>query len=800
MVKNYIIIALRNLWKSKTISFINIFGLAVSMSVCLMLILLVSDQLSYDSYHSKKDQIYRVITDRIQQDGEVWSTASTAFPLADVLKQHESLEESTVLKKNFSGVAKWQDQELPFEGLYTDNTFLKIFDFPLAKGDPKTALSLPNSIILKKELAENIFGDTNPINEVIEVEGQGDLVVTGVFDDLPGKTHIFFDALTTIDFLSARAKQDSSIYTGFEDWNFIYDSYIYFQVKEGKGPEDLVATLKTASKDHYDAQGNFSYKFLLQPLTEITPGPSLSNTLGFGLPKFVIFTMLGIALIVLLSACFNYANLTTARAINRAKEIGVRKTIGARNKHIFSQFMIEAVIIALISFIFADLMLQIIHPRMNNFLTSLGAPVTFDETSNLYLYFLGFAVFAGISAGLVPAFFFSRTNPLLALKKSLQVNALTKKLGFSRFDFRKVLVVIQFAFSIFFVITVITLYQQSQFVLTTDHGFKTEGVMNIRLQGLEYSKLKSSLQSLSSVKAVSSATHMPALGSNTTANAKLPGSEDEIALSYIGVDQNYISSMELSLLHGRNFPEAIPETEQFIIINETACKRFGWSVPTEAVGERIEIGNIELEVIGVIEDIHYERLDEAIGPMALRYLPNYASNAIVIFEESRQKEVIADVDKVWKELTNRPFDYTFYKDDLRISYVHFEALMVMLSYITILVISISSLGLLGMVIYHVQNKTKEIGIRKTLGAEVKDVLFLVGKGFLILITIAYAIGGPIAYFVNDMWLQTNVYRIDFGWPTLLTGFLFILAIVSLTVGSQAYRALNINPVESLKSE
>ncbi len=800
MIKNYIIITLRNLWKSKTISFINIFGLAVSMSVCLMLILIVSDQWSYDSYHTKKDDIYRIITDRKQQNGTIWSTASTTFPLSDVVKRHEALEECTVLKKNFNGIAKWQNQELPFEGLYTDNSFLKLFDFPLALGDPKTALSLPNSIILKKELAQKIFGDYDPINEVMEVEGKGELIVTGVLDDLPGKTHIYFDALTTIDFLSALQKQDSTLYIGFEDWNFIYDSYIYFLLGANYEPEDLIPTLEKASAEHYDAEGEFSYKFLLQPLTGITPGPSLSNSLGFGLPNFVIFTMLAIAFIVLLSACFNYSNLTTARAINRAKEIGVRKTIGARNKHIFTQFMVEAILIALISFIFADLLLQVIHPKMNGFLTSLGAPVTFDETGNLYLYFIGFSIFAGLAAGLVPAVLFSKTNPLSALKKSLQVNTITEKMGFKRFDFRKVLVVIQFAFSIFFVITVITLYQQSQFVLTKDHGFRTEGVMNIQLQGLDYEEFRSALSSLSSVKAVASATHMPALGSNTSVGANLPGTDDEIILSYIGVDQNYMNSMELTLLSGKNFPEVMPETERFIIINETASKRFGWSLPAEALGNRIELGDDELEIIGVIKDIHYERLDEAIGPMALRYQPKSANNAIVILDGTNQKAAIADVHAIWQELTNRPFDYTFYKNDLRISYVHFEALMIMLSYITILVVSISGLGLLGMVIYHIQNKTKEIGIRKTLGAEVKDVLLLVGKGFLILITIAYAIGGPIAYLVNDMWLQTNVYRIEFGWYTLTLGFLFVLSIVVITVGSQAYKALNINPVESLRSE
>ena len=800
MVKNYIIIALRNLWKNRTISYINVFGLAVSMSVCLMLILIVADQLSYDSYHTNKDSIYRVITDRYKPGAELWSTATTAYPLSDVLSTHGSIEKMTVIKNGFSGITTWKEQEIPFEGLYTTPSFFKIFDFPLEHGNMSTALSVPNSIVVKKGLAEKIFGTGDAINEIVSVEGKGDFIVTGVLSELPGKTHITFDALTSVDFLSGLEKRDSTFSAGFNDWYNIYNTYIYFQLKAGASPADLTPLLDQASVDHYKSDETFSCKFLIQSLKDITPGPLLSNMLGFGLPMFVIYILLAIALIVLLSACFNYANLTTARAMNRVKEIGIRKVVGASRKHIFGQFIIEAVLIAVVAFIFSDLMVQFIEPMMNGFFKSTGAPVTFDQTPYLYLWFLGFMIITGLLAGLIPALFLSATNPLNAIKKTIRLANYSNKLGFRKFDVRKLLVVVQFAFSVFFVITVITLYRQSTFVLNADHGFRTEGIVNIRLQGLDYSDLQQSMDRLSSIQMMASATPLPALGSNNTTNARHPGQEGAITLSYIGVDENYIPSMELNVLAGKNFPEIMPASERYVILNEKAMARFGWDTPVDAIGKSFEINETQVEVLGVIEDFHYERLDEPIGPMALRYRPQKANNAIVLIDGGNAKVTIAELDAAWKELTNRPFEYTYYEDDLRLSYAHFEALAIVLGYVTIVVMSIACLGLLGMVIYHIQNRTKEIGIRKALGAEILDVLLIVGRGFLVLITVAYAIGAPLAYFVNDMWLTTNARRIEFGLPTLIQGLVLVLLIVLVTVGSQIYKALKINPVESLQSE
>ena len=780
-------------------TFINVFGLTVSMSVCLLLLLIVMDQFAYDNYHKDTDRMYRVITDRIQEKDFVWSTASTAFPLKDQIAEHEAVENATIIKRGLEGVAGWNKVELPFTGYYTDAHFLEMFNFPLLSGNRAELFTLPNSIVLTKEFAKKMFGDEDPLNQTIDVEDIGEFVVTGVLDDFPGKTHFYFEALASSDYLQILEKEEK-LFTPLSDWNSIYDNYIYFKAKEGAVASDLQSILKKAAEDNYPKDSKYQYKFKLQEFDGITPGPSLSNIIGHSMPAFIIYGMLALAAVVLISACFNYANLTTARAINRAKEIGVRKVVGAKKWHIMAQFMVEAVIIAFISFVFADLMLQVLHPGLNNMFASLGAPLDFQETPNLYFIFLAFALITGLVAGVVPALFFAATNPLVALKKSINLGSMGQRMGSAKFNVRKVLVVVQFAFSIFFVITVITIYQQMQLVMTTDHGFKTDGIVNIKLQGVEYEKIKNDISQIANVKMLSATTHMPALGTNNATKVKIDGVEDLLYLSYFGVDEKYIPSMDLEILAGKNFSDIMPEEEKYIIINETAVENFGFESPYDAVGRVLTMDEKELEVIGVIKNFHYERLDNEIGAMALRYLPESFLSMVVTIGPDNSKETIAQMENTWKKHTTRPFEYTFYKDDMRLSYGFFEAIITVLGYITFLVVTIACLGLLGMIIFHVQNKVKEIGIRKTLGAEAKDILMTIGKSFIVLILISYFIGGPLAYFVNTMWLESYAYKIDFGLPTLLIGFGTVFILVAITIGSQLYRAMRVNPVESLRSE
>lgn len=800
MLKNYIIIALRNLWKQKTISFINIFGLSISMSVCLLLIIIVTDQLSYDTFHDDSDRIYRVITDRVnQKDNNVWSTATTAYPLADKLKQHESVEHLTAIKSGFSGVMIKGNSEVPFSGLYTDNQFFDVFNFSLESGNVKEALSLPNSIILTKELANKIFDKANPINEVIELEGSGQFVVTGILAEPEGKSQITFEALASTNFLvlqESQGKLSRSLY----DWNGIYSNYIYYKLKEGALSNDIEQVYGQATADNYDPKGEHRCEFKSQELGAIVMGPELSNAIGFTLPSVIIYFLSALAMIVLTLACLNYANLTTARALSRAKEIGLRKVIGARRRHIAAQFIIEAVLISLVAFVFADLISQYLHPKLNSFLSSQGAPISFDQVPYLYVIFVGFGIATGLVSGFFPSMILATTNPLTALKKSISLGELSSKFKLKGFSMRKVLIVAQFAFTIFFVITIVAVNRQMDYVMTKDHGFKVEGIVNVPLNGIEYQKLKNEFKKLSVVQHVSAASHFPARGTNYIVEAFKAGDADGFYLDYFGVDSDYIQSMELTLIAGRDFTANISKNESTIIINETAVEQLGYEEPLDAIGDILKVDSTDMEIIGVVHDYNYQRLDESIGPMALRNRPDNVNRMVVVVNSENKQYAIDQLSGVWSNLTNRPFEYTFFEDDMRMSYGHFEAIMIILGYITFIVISIACLGLLGMVMFHIQYRTKEIGVRKTLGANHKDILFVIGKSFFIMILIAYLIGGPLAYFVNDHWLTTYAYRIDFGIGIMLIGFVMVLLVVGLTISSQLYKAMNLNPVDSLRNE
>lgn len=807
MFKNYLIIATRNILKHKTISLINIFGLTVSMSVCLLLLQIIMDQLSYDNFHKKKDRIYRVITERTHSNNEVWETATTPYPLGSEIEGLNDIELLTRIRKSFKGVAETEDSEIPFQGFFTDENFLKIFDYPLKYGDAESALSAPNSLILSSELAYKLFGEQMPLGKTVKVDEMGEFIVTAVMDKWPGKSHFQFDALSSVQLL-AGLEQQNIISPGTDFWLNIYDSYIYFLLKSDANLKSIKSVLANGN-DHYE-KSEFTYEFVNQSLLDITPGRTLSNMPGFSMPGFVIYFLAALAFIVLLSATFNYANLSTARALNRAKEIGVRKVIGAKRKHVIAQFLIEAIIISLISFLFADLLRELLQSRVNSFLNVVGAPFSFKETPNMTLIFIGFAILAGSVAGVVPAFFFSSTSPLQALKKNIGLHSFSG--ASSKFNLRKILMVVQFGFSVFFIITVVTIYRQSKYVLNKDYGYTTKGLISIPLNGINPDNLKNDIELISSVDQVGLVSHLPALGSNSTFEIKKVHNEDELTLSYFFVDENYIDNLELELLHGHNFPVSSLNTEQYAILNETAVKALGYQYPQEAIGESLNFnltgkskndtiqGTRYVEIIGIVADHNFQRLDTKITPMALRHSPNSYNYVIVKTHPDKISGTVASINDIWNHHTKRPFEYQLYSDEFWKSNGLFDLLATIMGYIAFITISIASLGLLGMVIFYVQNRIKEIGVRKVLGASGASIMMLVAKKFVTLILISFIIGGPLAYFVNESWLSTYPYRISFGLETIAFGFIAILILVTTTIAPQVIRAINVNPAQSLRDE
>ena len=800
MLRNYIVIALRNLLKNKTVSFINIFGLAISMSVCLLLIIIIMDQLSYDDFHQNGDRTYRVVTTRMQDKQYVWKTATVPMPLVDMLETHDRIEKITRIRNGFSGVASTEAVDIPFKGLYTDNAFLQIFDFPLESGHKATVFTTPNSMVLTHDLATRLFGDNDPINKVLKVEGVGEFTVTGVLKENPGKSHIDFEALASLEYAYGLEKENK-IMASRDNWDNVYSNYTYFLMKEGSDMSDVMPLLRSASA-HYPEDSRFKYQFDPQRLSSITPGYSYSNPIGVFIPDFIIRFLVDLAAVVLLAACFNYTNLTTARTVNRAREIGVRKVAGARRWQIMLQFVVEAVIVSLIAFVFADLLVQYLHPRFNGFLLSLGAPFQIDETPHLYWLFVVFAVSTGLLAGFFPALFLSKTNVLEALKKSVDPGRLTRTMRVRKFDMRKVLVVLQFAFSVFFVITVTTLYRQMDFVMNAGHNFRIESVVKMSLQGIDYEGFRARLGQHSDITHITAASHLPALGHNITVDAQANDIEKPLTLDYFSVDAGYFDALDIRLIAGRDFPSNTDTAreESFIILNEKAVHDLGWENTLDALGETVSVNERDLEVIGIVEDHHYMRLNQKTGALGFRNLPSRFNHVVATLNSMRSTEALEIIESEWGQVTNRPFEYIMYEDDMRSSYGMFTALIGILGYITLIVVSIACLGLLGIVIYHVQNKSKEIGVRKVLGATAGNILFMITKGFLILMSIAYLIGGPLAYLVNDRWLSSYVQRVGFGVGTISIGFAGVLAVVLVTVGSQLYRAMKINPADSLRDE
>ncbi|TRX56268.1 FtsX-like permease family protein [Fulvivirga sp. M361] len=780
MVKNYILIAFRNIWKYKTISFINIFGLAVSMSVCLLLIMIIMDQLAYDNFHTRGDRIHRVITYRNAPGEDEWRTCTAPLPLAELLESHESIEKVTRIKKRFKGLAKAKSVDIPFEGLYTDNIFFQIFDFPLKSGDVEEVFTTPNSIVLTTQLAQKLFGDEEPLNQTLEVADMGVFVVTAVLEKLPGKSHMEFDALASLDFVYALEKNRETKISR-DNWGGIYSNYIYFLLKQGASDEDLVPLL-TSAKSNYPAGSKYDYQFLVQSLKEITPGPLLSNMIGFSLPIYVIYFLAGLALIVLMSACFNYTNLTLARAVNRAREIGVRKVVGARKWQITTQFVTESVVISIIAFIFADLAAQYLLPVLNTYLGGLGAPFRIDATPGIYWAFIIFSLLTGCLAGFFPSFLLSKTNVLVALKKSIDVHGLTRGMNAKRFSLSKVLVVIQFALSVFFIITVFTLYKQMNYVMREGHSFNIENIVKMTIQGIDYELLKQRLSQYSDIRNITAVSHLPALGSNLTMEVRTEGRQEKIAMDYFAVEEDYFATMNIPLVAGRDFPESATDTsrvEQHIILNETAVQKIGWESPLEAIGKTISYEKNDLEVIGVVSDHHYLRLNRPLRSLGFRKAPSRLRYIVVA--TSAHASALKTIEAEWRQLSNRPFDYVLYEQDLRSSYGQFTILVGILGYVSVIVISIACLGLLGIVIFHIQNKSKEIGVRKVMGASGRSIFLTIGRGFFILLVLAYVIGGVLAYFTNNLWLSYYTRRIDFGFGIITLGFGCVLIIGFTTI-------------------
>ncbi len=813
MLHNYLKVSIRNVLKYKTFSFINVFGLAVALSVCMLIILMLADQKGYDQFHVKKDRIYRILAE--PKDAKA-PYATTPVPLANTLKNdYPAIEASTHLIQGVGGEAIYQQRMAEMRGFFADTSFFDVFSYPLAKGNSQTALQAPNTMVITQALATSLFQEEDPLGKTVEWidrrlpllgGGPGDIsvpwglyTVTGVIDNKNHKSHLTFDVLissASLPVLYAEGKMTDLS----NDWPNHFQCYTYALLYPESNIQDLTASLHDIAQRQYAGlEDREDFQFSAQPLMDITPGPILGNAPNHGLPLVAYYVLASLALIIMLSACLNYTNLSIARALTRAKEIGVRKVTGALRKDLVYQFLSESMMTALLALGLAIVLLFFLKNAFMDLWINRHLRFELQENMIVYSIFVGFALIIGLFAGFYPALFLSKYRPVKVLKNIGNIQP--GKLGL-----RRVISTSQFIISLCFIVTSLLIYRQFKHFLAFDYGFSTEHIINVPLQGNDYQLVTNELQSVAGVSTVSASEYIPATGTNNGTSLRKAGSEEEYTYFIsLPADENFVENLEVDIVAGKDLPPAGTASERFIVVNEAAVKAFGYASPAEMVGLVLDSkwDSTDLEVIGVVEDFRIDlpmNRDET-RPMMLRNQPDLFRYVNIKIASGDLSGTVARLAEKWKNIDPvHPFQYEFYDQQLAATHQGILDIVTIISFIAFLAITIACLGLLGMAIYTTERRTKEVGIRKVLGAKTFSIALLLSQSFLKMLLISIGIAAPLSYFLNNFWLQYLPNRVDFGIGTIVAGTLLLLVLGGITIGSQTIRAAQRNPVDSLRDE
>jgi len=796
MIRNYLITAFRNVIRYKGFSLINIFGLSLSMSVCMLIIVVIIDQFSYDKIHTRKERIYR-----IQQVDSLSSVplkmASNPYALGIELQDNYAIAENVViLNSTFGGEGLYNDTRLEFNGLYTNTEFFNVFDFQLQDGSVEGILDEPYTLVLSSETADKFFGDEDPIGKFIENDTLGAYEVKGIVAETKEKSHIQFEALISISTLEI-LDQNRDEPRFVNNWETGWGSWIYLLLHEDSDLGNIQRILDQISIEKYKGDDEHNFSFYLQPLDKIVPGPLLGNEIGMYLPKVFILFLAGLALVIIISAAFNYTSLSVARSMLRAKEVGVRKTFGATRSQVIIQFLLEAVVIAVISLLLAFALLQYLLPAFSGMQMMSLLEIRPEQNIKIYLWFLIFALATGLISGVLPAIFISAFRPIFVLK------GITNVRFFSRITLRKILLVTQFVFSMVFIISILLIFKQMNFMINADLGFDAEVVYDINLQGKDFSKVKAEYSQLPEVVNIAASSHVPAEGHTWGVDIRLKIEDEKYEANYFSVDENYIETMGLELIAGRNFPENMStENEKFVIASEMTLEQFQLGTPQEALGTTLILDDSTLvEIIGIIKSYQYVAVFLNLKPMLLRYIPDRHYHAFLRLDSPDMTATVSKLERTWEKIDPiHDFNGDFLDDRIKFYYTFFEDIMYTVGFATLLAIIIAGFGLLGMATYSTQTRMKEIGIRKVCGAEVNHIIFLVSRSYLWLMLIAAVIGSIIAYLANNLWLQYLSKRVDFGIGTILAGVFIVVIVGLLTISSQTLKAAQTKPAEILKNE
>ncbi len=782
MWHHYLKSSLRFLRKNSAFTFINIFGLAVGMACCMIIFQYAQFELSYDQYHAQKDRTYRLINQEGSFTGE--GIAKVAGPWAPALAENFAEVESYVRLRFFSNTLIASDslQAYEGEGLYADASIFDIFSFIWISGDPATALNHPNQVVITQSMAQRYFGNREAVGQTLQFDGDRVMQVSGVLEDVPENTHF------TFSFLVSHTYDTSDL---IEQWNRNqYYSYLLIQPSADNSitqdfDEFLQSRISEIDIPAYTA---------LQPLTSIHLHSQLFREMAPNGSLTSVLLFCGVAILILIVACINFVNLTTAQSSYRTKEVGVRKTIGARRGQVAWQFLHESLLIGFAALILAVSLAYWLTPWVNQQLALSLNPAIWDN-GPLFLALLGIFLIVSTVAGSYPALLLSRLSGITASKA---------KDGTSRM--RQFLVVGQFAVAVLLITTVVVVYAQRKYISQKALGFNKEQIVTIPLRDssmrAQYETLKQTLRQNPGVMSVSVSANLPGGGDWGIPTEPEGFAEEDVPdIRMLVVDHDFLDTYQMKLVQGRTFEAERADDTKNYLLNEEAARQLGWEEPIGKQMAMSRIGRETGEVIGVVQDFHFRSLHEQIQPLIFFIQPNWLSTVSLRVHPGQLPETLAFLEETWQQADPvHPFTYSFLDDTFAQLYASEARMSWLMSSLTVVAIMLACLGLLGLVAYSVRKRTKEIGIRKVLGASVGQIVWLLTQDFAKLIAIAVILASPAAWWLLQQWLTNFAYRIDLHVGYLLLAGGITVFIAFLTLSSQSVWAARANPVKALQDE
>ncbi len=796
MFKNYLTIAFRNIVRTKTFSAINIVGLAIGLTAFMLMALYIEFEMSFDSYHNKAANIYRVVDDK-QTNALMQHGAGSAAPVGPALKAEFSRVKLAVRFTRTHSLVKYGDKLFQERNiLFADADVFKIFDFQLIKGDAATALTEPMTIVLTEQTSAKYFGASDPIGKTLLLDGKS-FKVTGLTKNIPINSHFSFDFLVSME----TAKKPGSGYVWmFNNW-YSNDFYTYILLA---GPEDankLSSQMAAFSNRHQKPGSSTTHHYSFERLTDIYLKSDRENQLGITGNINTLYIFSAVALFILLIACINFINLSTARAAERAKEIGIKKVNGVRRGQLILQFFTESFLMTLVALVMAIFLCSLLLPYLNSYA---GTAIELNLTSAFHLVLLAsIFICVGVFSGCYPALFLSSFNPVVALKNNYRSSRWS-------INIRQCLVVLQFTISVVLIISTIVVYSQLRYMQSQYLGFKSEQTLVINFEGdnnvqHQYQYIAIQLNRLPGVKSVTASSNVPGdlnSGGWSMDFAKSPGDTIHAEFPVYLVDFNFLRQYNIPIVSGRAFSEKYSsDTTESVMINEIALKKLGYNNAADAIGIKVDMYPAAGKVIGVFKDFHFESLQKAMQPLAMRVSPGQFNFFSLQLNTTNPEQSLNEITSFWKaNVPERPLEYYFLDDSFNKQYLADIKFGKLFGIFTALAIAIACFGLFGLALFSVRQRTKEIGIRKVVGASVSQVTALLSLDFIKLVLFSIAIASPVAFFVMNKWIQAFAYRITIGWWVFVAGGIIAVGIAIITVSYQAIRAALANPVKSLRSE